>query len=189
MKVAILAITVLSAVSIVGCFSQNAALEQAKAEADAAKTELAKVKAEADAAKAELALLKAQLAGNESPAGAEATVTKAVQDFFADLHNGFYRNAYQSMSLAYQKRTDYEAFEQFLEINPALRDGGGNWTENGNYKARKLGNENAYECEFATLALGRMDWRQIKITMRLVEEEGRWKIDDFVEVKDTKWEM
>jgi hypothetical protein len=60
MKLAIFAVMILAAGSLMGCSSDSDALAKAKAQADEARAELAKVKAEADAAKAELAQVKAQ---------------------------------------------------------------------------------------------------------------------------------
>ena len=77
------------------------ALDKATGEHTAA---LAASQAEADAAKADLALLKAQVAGlgGKSPPVAEEAVKIAVIDFFVDLNQGRFRNAYDSMSVAYK---------------------------------------------------------------------------------------
>ena len=179
MKAAILALTFLAATCLVGCSSQSAELEKAKAEADAAK--------------AESALLKAQMAElgvkPGSPANSEEAIKKAVKEFFGDLANGSLRGAYDSMSQAYQKRTDLKEFEQFIEKNPGLKLGASHISRMDGVtgvvcKARKLAKNNVYEYDIATNGEYTNYRRNINITLRLIQEEDRWKIDDFVEIKD-----
>jgi hypothetical protein len=50
------------------------------------------------------------------------------------------------------------------------------------YKFRKLGKDNAYECDIVIPDVGGPS----NMTVRLIEEEGAWKIDDFVELKERK---
>ena len=124
-----------------------------------------------------------------SPANYEETIRKAVKEFFGDLDNGSLRGAYNAMSLAYQKRTDLKAFEQFIEKNAGLKLGANHISRMDGVtgivcKARKLAKDNVYECDIATNGEYTNYRRNINITLRVVQEEGRWKIDDFVEVKD-----
>jgi hypothetical protein len=50
------------------------------------------------------------------------------------------------------------------------------------YKFRKLDKDKAYECDIVLVeAFGFSN-----MTVRLIEEEGAWKIDEFVELKERK---
>src|SRR3954464_2479680 len=103
MKVVPLAILLLGLASLIGCSCDSDRLKKAQAEADAAKTELAKVKAELDQLKAQLA---AQDSKNKSAAAAEEAVRKAASDFYLDLSQSRFRSAYDSMSAAYKMRSE-----------------------------------------------------------------------------------
>ena len=123
------------------------------------------------------------------PANYEKAIRKAVKEFFGDLDNGSFRGAYNSMSLAYQKRTDLKSFDQFIEKNPGLKLGANHISRMDGVtgvvcKVRKLAKDNVYECDIATNGEYTNYRRNINITLRVVQEEGCWKIDDFVEVKD-----
>jgi hypothetical protein len=91
------------------------------------------------------------------------------------------------MSAAYGQRVDRKGFDLFIEKHPGLKVGGTNVSGIAPlYKVRKLSKENSYECDYATLKVSTPD-RAINVTLRLIEEEGRWKVDEFVEVKESKW--
>jgi hypothetical protein len=114
-------------------------------------------------------------------------VRKSAREFFDDLNAGRFVSAYQSMSAAYRKRVDRKGFDQFIEKHPGLKVGG--TSVNGPaplYKVRKLAKDNSYKCDYATLKVSTPD-RAINITLRLMEEERRWTVDEFVEVKESKW--
>jgi len=203
MRRTLVALTLLAVASLVGC-SQNTELQKARAEADAAKAELAQVKGELDQLKAQLAPKSAELAqlkgeldrlktqsAPKSPDDSEEAVRKSVREFFGDLAKGFVRSAYDLTSLAYQKRTDLKSFEQFLAHHRALQVGAANLSDSPLFegdtssKVRRLAKGNAYECDMVTSAQDGISLVRINITLRLIEEEGRWKIDDFVEVKSS----
>ncbi len=139
--------------------------------------------------KTELELLKAQVAAQDSKsksaaAGADA-VRKAAQEFFDDLNAGRLVSAYQSMSAAYRKRMNRGSFDQFIEKHPGLKFGG--TQVNGIaplYKVRKLSKESAYECDYATTKLNIPVDRAVNVTLRLIDEQGRWTVDDFVEIRE-----
>jgi hypothetical protein len=179
MKAIMLALVFVAPLSLVGC-SQNAELERVRAERDAAKAELAQVKAELD-------LLKAQLAGlaekqNKSPANPEEAVRKAVQAFLSELASLFPRSAYESMSAAFKMRVDRTAFEQFIEQHHGLTAG----VQEGAFcpmKIRKLDKDNIYECDCITSHL-KGNVFVCHFTLRLVQDDGAWKIDELVEYKD-----
>lgn len=191
MKPVTLAAFLLGLASVAGCSSDTEALKKAQAEGAAAKEELTKVKAEADATKAELALLKAQLAGagGKSSPVAEEAVSKAARDFFLDLSQSKFRSAYEMMSVGYKMRVERKAFDEFLEKHPGpmnvARDNGFGQPEYQPIKIRKLAKDNAYECDCQTSYIKGAVYIS-NFTLRLVHEEGAWKIDDFLEIKDRK---
>lgn len=181
MKLVTLAVLLLGLASLMGCSSDSDTLKKAQAETDAAKTELAKVKAELDQLKAQLA---AQDAKNKSAAAAEEAVRKAASDFYLDLSQGRLRSVYDSMSAAYKSRNECKAFDEFVEKHPGLKgvhrdDGFGRYA--APLKIRKLAKDNVFECDCQTSYIG----GYINITLRLVHEDGAWKVDDFVDIKDT----
>ena len=190
MKLLTLAVFLVSLVSLAGCAYESDALKMARAETDAAKAELVKVKAEADAAKSELALVKAQLArANSKPALlAEDAVAKIASDFFLDLSKNRLRSAYDYMSADYKKRVERKAFDDFIEKHPGLasfaRDDGFGRPQTGPLKVRKA-KDNAFECDCKTSYI-RGGVYISTFSVRLVQEEGAWKIDDFLEINDRK---
>src|SRR5262249_55716832 len=125
----------------------------------------------------------------KTPDDSEDAIRKSVREAFRDLDKGLVRNAHDSTSLAYQKRTDLKSFEQFLAQHRALQVGAANLSDydkgDTSSKVRRLAKGNAYECDMVTIAQDGISLVRINITLRLIEEEGRWKIGDFVEVKSS----
>lgn len=182
MKVVTLAVLLLGLAPLMGCSSDSDPLKKAQAEAEAAKTELAKVKAELEQLKAQLAV---QDSKNKSAVAAKEAVRKAASDFYLDLSQGRLRSAYDSMSAAYKMRNERKAFDEFIEKHPGLKgvhrdDGFGRYA--APLEIGKLAKDNVFECECRTAYIGGF----INITLRLVHEDGGWKVDDFVEIKDTR---
>jgi hypothetical protein len=180
MRPAFVALSLLAVFAFVGC-ADNAELKKARAEAEEAKAELLKVKAELDAAKTE----------GKSPAIVEEAVRKVVCEFFLDLSKARDRSAYEFMSDAYKKRVDRKGFDEFMEQHPALRgvaetDASVLQPRFSEIKVRKLAKDNIYECD--SHGFGKGEGRSIieDFTLRVVEEAGTWKIDDFVEIKERK---
>jgi hypothetical protein len=181
MKFVTRAVFLLSLAWLMGCSSESEAVKKAQADADAAKEELAKVRAELDAAKTELAR-------GKSPPAAEEAVRKVVCDFFVDLNQARDRSAYEFMSDPYRKRVDRKGFNEFMEKHPALRGvvnfGNPLLPQFRLIKIRKLAKDNVYECD----STGFHDSTGVEaiFTLRVVQEAGAWKIDDFVELKERK---
>jgi hypothetical protein len=152
------------------------------------KARIDKLEAENAAIKKELAELKKTLASlqgspDKLPQAAEAKLKKALDDFFEDFRKGRLRSAYGSMSQAYQKRTERGAFDAFLEMHKSLMQKAGRpGSDAPSYKFRKLAKDNAYECDIVMPDVGGPS----NMTARLIEEDGAWKIDDFVELKERK---
>jgi hypothetical protein len=152
------------------------------------KARLDKLEAENAAIKRELAELKKNLAAlqgkpNTLPQAAEAKLKKALDDFFEDFNKGRLRSAYHSMSQPYQKRKERGAFDAFMATHKSLMLKACNeFTRT--YKFRKLAKDNAYECDIVIADVGGPS----NMTVRLIEEEGAWKIDDFVELSERKKE-
>jgi cell division protein FtsB len=152
------------------------------------KARVEKLEAENAAIKRELAELKKTLAALQRkpktlPQAAEAKLQKAVKDFFEDFDHGRLRSAYGSMSQAYQKRTKRAAFDAFMKMHKSLmlKAARGGF-DAPRYKFRKLAKDNAFECDVVMPDEGGPS----NMTVRLIEEEGAWKLDDFVELKERK---
>jgi hypothetical protein len=152
------------------------------------------LEAENTAIKRELAQLKGQLVAllgspKQLPQTEENKLKKAVFDSFEDLGRGRLRSAYLSMSQPYQKRTDRASFDAFIAEHKKLTrlfQEGNSPLHQSIYKFRKLAKDKAYECDlaFPSFVLGP---NELNLTLRLIEEEGTWGIDDFVEMKgDTR---
>lgn len=154
------------------------------------KARIDKLEAENAAIKSELAELKKQLAalqgGSRKPPQPEETdhLRKPVHDFFEDINKGRLLSAYRSMSQPYLKRTERTAFDAFVEKHKSLLLKGARigFGDTPQYQFRKLAKDNAYECDIVMPDVGGPS----NMTVRLIEEEGVWKIDEFVELRERK---
>jgi hypothetical protein len=151
------------------------------------KARIEKLEADNAALKKELAQLRAKLESlgkKLDPSVATPSAPEAaLKEFFSDLHRGRNASAYATMSVAYRKQTDRAAFDTFIEKNPVLRNNLNAFFHQGACKFRKLANDKTFECDFIGQAI--LDDRPfVNIVLRVVEDDGAWKIDDFVEIKD-----
>ena len=125
--------------------------------------------------------------GGKSPPMAEGAVRKAVCDFFLDLNQGRFRSAYDSMSVAYKMRVERKAF---FEKHPALRNvamiSQFGQPEFRSMKIRKLTKDNVHECDCVSEDKSKGKITFVSTTLRLVQEDGAIKIDDFAEIKATQ---
>ncbi len=165
----------------------SAAWAQDSGEVAKLKARVEKLEAENAAIKRELAKLKKTLAAlqgkpNTLPQAAEVKLKKALDHFFEDFDKGRLRSAYRSMSQPYQKRTKRSAFDAFIATHKSLLLKACRESFRREYKFRKLAKDNGYECDIVIPDIGGPS----NMTVRLIEEKGTWKIDDFVELKERK---
>jgi hypothetical protein len=109
-----------------------------------------------------------------------AIVTNTMRDFFEDIDKGRILSAYRSTSQRYQKNTDRGGFGKFVSDYNAPLVAAANTDRNPlpEFKSRRLGKDSAFECDVVIVESG----RRINLTVRLVKEDGEWKIDEFVEI-------
>jgi cell division protein FtsB len=163
--------------------------EPAQNEVAKLKARVEKLEAENAAIKKELADLKAQVttlrkSPSKSPNLTEAKqLEQAIEAFRGDLIKDRLTSAYNFLSARRQKRMDRKAFNAFIKKHPLLK-ARLFLTE---YKFRKLPKEvaaNGYEC-YVLCSGGTAD-PVLNMTLRLVQEGGDWKLDEFVEIKEKK---
>jgi hypothetical protein len=164
----------------------SAAWAQDSGEVAKLKARVEKIEAENAAIKRELAELKKTLAAlqgkpNTLPQAEHAKLKKALDDFFEDFNRERLRSAYHSLSQSYQKRTKRRTFDAFMATHRSLMLKACNQFRR-DYKFRKLAKDNAYECDIVIADEGGPS----NMTVRLIEDEGAWKLDDFVELKERK---
>jgi hypothetical protein len=194
MKPATGVIVLLSAFSLIGC-SRNGELEKARAEAVAAKTDLAKLTAELDQ-------LKAQRTAQQSE---ESKVMEVAKEFIDLLCTKRSDKAYQLASASLRKKSfpqglpaaaELRASDPLLNKHPAIME-----LEQSEYRQHKLkkaddGKTYEYFCHAQeywprTLAAAAKNYNAfpapprdgkgsgpwVELTLIIIQEDGSWKVD------------
>ena len=121
MKVAKLAVAFLALACMMGC-SESDALKKAKADAEAARAELAKAKADEEAAKAELALLRKTLLAEPKVEPDHNQIMAVGKRFVILLRDNSPLVVYDDLtSIAYQKQHTIKTLSELTNQHPAIK--------------------------------------------------------------------
>lgn len=143
------------------------------------KTRIDKLEAENAAIKKEFAELKAQLTALRkdssqkppAPNTEDDKVKKVVENFLEDLQKGRLTSAYRDTSAAFQKQTDRKAFDELIQKQHGITN-----PPQSEYKCRKLSKDGGFEVYVTSLVPFVVPYN---LTVRLIEEEGVWKVNEW----------